>query len=224
MNTEINSMDLPQFTSSLVILRVSQFLQKCLSVSTKPQICNSYLSKPNDKLRCRKWIFDDDGGLIKSNVEPETSAVVLDKVAAPSSSQPMNKSMSSADYKGGGIRKGFGNLLDSNQTIGTLSSSSLNVKMSKKLVLDEHHDSSQINHDVIDDEIPCIDPTELEPDILENERKRASNLLLSLLQSSVKPTKSTKSSSSDKITENSDKNQPFVNLDVLKDIYRQEVS
>lgn len=220
----------PQFADTKLFLVVSKNLQKYVTVGTEPSLGPSArFHRSKDKVaRCHKIIFDEEGSINQVHSYPKYTRETED--AKENEKLDNFKSISKptlppTEYRGGGLRKGFGTLASAS-VADSGTSSSLKKAVELRVPATEAEE----------DETPCISAEELAADALSKERQRYATLLSQVLS---KPTNELSSSSNNnrsilsfddaapqsKPQESAPSLEPgasFVNLGALKQIYHKE--
>lgn len=228
----------PLFTDTKLYLAVSKMYQKFVTVSTEPVV--GPVSKRNESksrvLRCRKIVFDDSGLPVHrptkdtyledtndSNMETSANCQSTSKT---STSVPTSAPTPSAtEYRGGGVRKGFGTL--ASLPVSRPSASANNTAAA------EHVDATLPELRVPDaemdeDDTPCISAEDLAAEALDRERRRYASLLSQVLSKpSTAPVGTnpvSKAQSAPPVVEPAvEPGGSYVNLNALKQIYHKEV-
>lgn len=225
-NNLINEYKPPPFIAKKLVLVVSKNLQKYLTVGTEPSTGPTqmkYRSK-NKIVRCHKVIFNDEGCIIPTAPHAwPTDDIEEEDDANKDQNKPVVKL--APEYRGGGLRKGFGTLTKVQVTDVT----SGHVQTEPELRIPAAED--------IEDETPCISTEDLAAEALTKERNRYSALLQQMtpkLTSSDQPTshpttisdfttdKSNSTSNAHNKESSLEPGASFVNLGALKQIYHKE--
>lgn len=192
----------PVFQSDTIKLCMSKFANRTITLTTVPETVNR-LARPTSSARDRaqRIIFDEDGAVIKTNKLDSTpegvSNVPHELTVQPELSSISKGIRATKDYKGGGLRRGFGTLASapivSNTINNALNHLNPSVPSSTSFLLKQPPSNEKVDPILLPDElkeaeeeVPCISAEELHDAALANERARYSSLLSQVL-SEVKP-------------------------------------